>query len=159
MMIKFYEASHSTDMVRWPDGNVEHMEVTHFRVEGGGSLPQVSVGWVLKGRDAFNRPRARVHVLVDGAVQAEFVGVDDYDDTGLLVSVLKLPGGNKHARNLNALPVDYQILRTATFSQLVRQKGAFSSLAVVVKHDDLQAMALYGFLRWRDRRAISGVRR
>jgi hypothetical protein len=152
-MARFHVVSHAPTEVHWPDGSVEEMETTHLNVEFAGGLIKVAVGRVKGGRYAFDEERERVHVVVRGSVQAEFVGTDDYEETGKLVAVLKKPGGNKHAWSVNDLPTDYHSFQTEKFADLIRRPGAFGSLGVVVLTGDIEAMAMYGLLRFRDRKS------
>lgn len=150
-MFRFMRLGTTKDTVRWPEGP-EEMAVTQLRALLPGGAAEVGVGRVLGGRFAFGRVRPRVHVLVGGEVQAEFVGSDDFEQSGEMLSVLKQPGGNKHAVRVSDVPDRYHDLHLELFHDLIRSKGAFSSLAVVAHEDDVETMATYGLLRWMDRK-------
>lgn len=152
-LFEFSVVSHQPFTVRWPEGIEVMDQAVHFSVRWNGQPFRVSVGRVTGGRDAFGRNRERVHVVVENQVRAEFVETDEYESTRELVCVLKRPGGNVHAQRESEVPEDYRNFRLERFSELIRQKGTYKGLAVVVSDTEHQAMATYGLLRWRDRKA------
>lgn len=150
-MFRFMRLGTTKDTVRWPEGP-EEMAVTQLRALLPGGAVEVGVGRVLGGRFAFGRIRPRIHVLVGGEVQAEFVGADDFEQSGEMLSVLKQPGGNKHAARPSDVPEQYHGLHVEPFHDLIRSKRTFSSLAVVAHEDDVETTATCGLLQWLYRR-------
>lgn len=157
-MFAFVRLGRAQREIHWPEGT-EPMEgvVLEARLPGGAAV-EVYVGSVISGREAFGRQRARIHVMIGNDVGAEFVGTDDHESSREVLSVLKLPGGHKHAASLSDVPEQYRRFRTERFSERIRQKWAFSSLAVVAREDDYETMAAYGLCRWLDRRPAAASR-
>ncbi len=76
---------------RWPDTSTEtYASWVEYRAHSADGNHPVRVAF--GDRDTYGKPRRRVLVLIDGHPHAEFLGADDFDCTGDILSEIKVPG-------------------------------------------------------------------
>lgn len=76
---------------RWPGGFVEpYPSWVEYRARSADGEHNVRVAF--GDRDTYGRRRRRVLVLIDGHPHAEFLGADDYERSGDILSEIKVPG-------------------------------------------------------------------
>ena len=73
---------------------MERTKATQFLAVGHGRRLTLYVGKVLGGREAYGRNRARYLVGTGSRVIVEFAGADDYEETGRVFSILRLPSSS-----------------------------------------------------------------
>lgn len=109
-------------------------------------------------RSAGMENRRRAVVFLEGAggsivPAVEFAGANDFQHTGVMASVIKLPrtagAGHRHLRPGMAVPPEYTVegLKLAVYSDLVQGPHAARSMAVVATKDQLDVMAYHGVVR------------
>jgi hypothetical protein len=76
----------------------------------------------------------------------EFAGANDYETSQRLASLIKLPN-RTHLRSGDPIPSDYNGFEIAVYSDVVIGHHAPNGLAVIVRNDDLDAMARHALLR------------
>jgi hypothetical protein len=75
----------------WPDGNQEdYGQWIEYRALGPDAEHTVRIGFAI--RPAYGSPRKRVVVWIDDHPQVEFVGADDFDRSGDVLTEIKVPG-------------------------------------------------------------------
>lgn len=75
---------------RWPDGSTE-LYPSWIEYQALSAERDHSVRLAFGNRDTYGRSRRRVLVLIDGHPHAEFLGGDDFDRTGDILSEIKVP--------------------------------------------------------------------
>ena len=80
----------------------------------------------------------------------EGVASDDYDESGALLSLLRI-GGSAHVRDLTDLPLGYAGFTIVRQSDEIVAKYSRNSLAVKVLEDDLPGWARHAVLRARSK--------
>ena len=115
----------------------------------GRSVP-VRIGFT--DRAAAGRERKRVNVFLEvGSTLiplVQFVGANDYEETGRLASVIKKEDG-PHLRPGEPVPAEYRDMPRCVYSEVVVGKNAARSVAVLAHRDDLALMARHGLIRAR----------
>jgi hypothetical protein len=139
----------------WPLNVIEAFpEAYRAQVPLGSQVVTVTIGFT--DREAVgmkDRRRAVVFIGSPNLVPAvEFSGANDFDKTGLMASVIKLPrrsgGGHQHLRPGQAIPAEYTNgFRLGIYSDVVRGPYAAGSMAVYATKDELDAMARHGLIR------------
>ena len=81
----------------------------------------------------------------------EGVAPDDYDESGALLSLLRI-GGRAHARELTDLPIGYAGFTIVRQSDEIVAKYSPNSLAVKILEDDLPGWARHAILRARSKK-------
>lgn len=104
----------------------------------------IKIGFTVRRTSGKDRRRAVVFIKNSPAV--EFVGADDFEQTGLLASVIKGKDG-KHIRNKEDLPVEYVTMPVNFYTSLVTGSYTAKSVAVVADKDDRTVMARHAFIR------------
>ncbi|MFH1559827.1 MAG: helix-turn-helix domain-containing protein [Chloroflexota bacterium] len=124
----------------------EAYETTRYIGTGGRSLV-FTVGFA--NRKIGGQLRRRVTVWLDKRRPlVEFAGGHDYDTSGILASVIKLPN-NKQLRPTEPIPPEYGGFKTASYESVVRVAGASRNLAIVVHKSDLELMVRHAIIRAR----------
>lgn len=76
---------------RWPSGNEEpYPHWIEYHAIGADGKHHVRIGFGT--RQVYGHDRKRVVVWIDGHPHAEFLGADDFDHSGDVVSEIKVPG-------------------------------------------------------------------
>jgi hypothetical protein len=103
-------------------------------------------------RVAAGMERKRVNVFLENGSTliplVQFVGANDYHETGRLASVIKKEEG-PHLRPGEPVPREYQDLPMCVYSEVVVGKNAARSAAVLAHRDDLSLMGRHGLIRAR----------
>lgn len=130
-------------------GGVEAVEATVFEVARHNVTLKLRVGAVEGGRAAYGADRVRYHVALGSKVLVEFTGADDFDESGRVFTILKRADRTQVMEG-GVVPEAYRGFNIAPVADLVYDGKRHRSLAIVLHHDDIEAMAKCGFLRWRD---------
>lgn len=129
---------------RWPVGE-EHFErgwsytatigSTTFRVRHG-----------IGGREVYGQYRVHSVTWLDGQPMVEGVAPDDYDESGALLSTLRVEG-KAHVYELAGLPIGYAGFTVVRHNDEINAKYSRKSLAAKILEDDLGAWARHAVLR------------
>lgn len=150
----------------WPVGREHYRDYTVFvgETDREGAV-HVALG-VAPGYQSWGR--ARIHVvafLTGGSPQiplAEFIGTDDYAETGDLVAVIRGRGEPKSKKMFgpgDPLPRTYaERFRTALYNDHIRAPGAWSKVALLVHQDQHEAMLNHALLQARRRGDLAQMR-
>lgn len=103
-------------------------------------------------RFAAGMERKRVNVFLEAGSAliplVQFVGTNDYEETGRFASVVKKEDGS-HLRPGEPVPAEYRDMPRCVYSEVVVGKNAARSVAVLAHRDDLTLMARHGLIRAR----------
>ena len=75
---------------KWPEDVETFTNFVDYVAEGADGEHQVRVGFT--EREAYGKLRVRIVVWIDGYPHAEFLGADDCEKSGDVLSVIKLSG-------------------------------------------------------------------
>lgn len=133
---------------RWPEG-VEHFDHGwEFTAHTGGDSHLVRHG--ISGREVYGKYRAHSVTWLDKQPMVEGVAPDDYDESGALLSLLRI-GGSAHVRELTDLPMGYAGFTIVRQSDEIIAKHSRNSLSVKILEDDLPGWARHAILRARSK--------
>jgi hypothetical protein len=129
---------------RWPeeDEDFSHGWEADAVFRGRGYRIRLGIG----ERQVYGRLRAHTVTWVDSVPAVEGVAADDYEESNGLLSVLRHPD-KKHIRDLNDVPEDYRGFDLVLHSDEIQARYSRRSIAVKIRHDDLERWALHALLR------------
>lgn len=133
---------------RWPEG-IEHFDhgweyIAH--TDSGSYRVKHGIG----GREVYGRYRAHSVTWLGKQPMVEGVAPDDYDESGALLSLLRIDG-SAHVRELTDLPMGYAGFTIIRQSDEIVAKYSRNSLSVKILEDDLSAWARHAILRSRSK--------
>lgn len=131
----------------WPDGTPSKFrEVLEGSVKTSSKNHAVRIGltnWIAAEED-----RERVVVFIDGRPMVEFVAANDYKDSNLMASVIKISG--RQVRPVLGTPDSYRHLKVRPYNDLIIGRYASSNLAVVCERNDTETMLEHALIRWEE---------
>ncbi|HEY7158475.1 MAG TPA: hypothetical protein VH575_31310 [Gemmataceae bacterium] len=142
----------------WPrTAGIDPDDVTEYHAPAfAAAVPlqgrRVTVRIGLTDRIAAGMERKRANVFLEaGSVLiplVQFVGANNYEETGRLASIIKKEDG-PHLRPGEPVPAEYRDMPRCVYSEVVVGKNAARSVAVLAHCDDLTLMARHGLIRAR----------
>lgn len=129
---------------RWPTDAEEFARGWDLVVRASGGTYRLRHG--IGRRLAYGRYRVRTVTWVQNQPTVEGVEADDYNETGGLISVLRL-GGRTHVRSRAAIPAGYAGFQVVDHATEIRARYTRHSLAVKLAEDDLVGWARHALLR------------
>ncbi|MEP7224962.1 MAG: DUF6884 domain-containing protein, partial [Actinomycetota bacterium] len=129
---------------RWPEGDEHFERGWNYTATIGPISFRVRHG--IGGREVYGRYRVHSVTWLDGQPMVEGVASDDYDESGALLSTLRI-GGKAHVRDAADLPLAYAGYTIVRQSDEINAKYSRQSLAIKVLADDLGAWARHAVLR------------
>lgn len=136
----------------WPNGfTEEYPEAYEGSVSDRDIIFEVKVG--ICNRNSAGQDRKRVTIFLNGRPTVEFIGTNDFSETGHVVSVVTLPNKKRLKPNQN-VPVEYRSMNLVRFNSVVIGPRAATTMAVLAKIDDLDTMIAHAIIRadYRDRK-------
>jgi len=136
---------------KWPDGTVEvYHEAHEGMVKTDSAQIQVKVG--IGERSAAGRMRKRVVIFLDNRPTVEFAGVDDFDKSGLVASVITLRN-RKRLKPGQRVPDEYRSFQLVRYNTVITGPRAMSAMGVLAKINDFDTMISHALIRakFRDR--------
>lgn len=132
---------------RWPGGNVEsYPHWIEYRAAGADGEHRVRIGFGV--RAVYGRDRKRVVVWFDARPQAEFLGADDFEHSGDVLSEIKVPGDTgERIYPQEAVPERYSGLPVAGLPTRVSGPGVHGAWAVVANVSDHRVLFSLAALR------------
>jgi len=134
---------------KWPDGDETFDYFVEYEVKAEDGDHKVKIGF--GKRETYSMiDRKRVFVLIDGKVYAEFLGADDFEVSGEVLSEIKVPGnvGERICRYPEeAVPERYNMFNVEGLPLRVRSKGVHGSWAVVASIGDHKTLVALAGLR------------
>lgn len=137
----------------WPNGAVEKYESwVEYQARSTDSEHRIKIAFGY--RPTYGVKRRRVLVLIDGHPHAEFLGADDFDHTGDVVSEIKVPGdvGERICRYPNeVIPERYGGFPVLGLPSRVTGKGVHKAWGVVANISDHRTLCGLAALRRSER--------
>lgn len=136
----------------WPGGTVEeYTQACEGTVKVDDTQVAAKIG--IGDRYAAGKMRKRVVVFLDGRPTVEFAGLDDFDKSSLVASVITLRN-RKRLRPGQRIPDEYKPFRLVRYNTVVTGPRAMSAMAVVASIDDYKTMVSHAVIRamFRERR-------
>lgn len=96
-------------------------------------------------RKAAGKERRRVTIWNGNRAIVEFAGSNNYENDGLLASVIKLK--NNKQLTYQKIPGEYKNFNLKRYNTIVKGPRASTSLAIVVNKDDLKSMLEHAMIR------------
>lgn len=124
----------------WPEGS-ETFDWIEFQARTQEGVIPVRIGYCK--RRVYGRERARVVVFIDGHPHAEFLGADDFDKSGDVLSEIRVPGdqGLRMCRYPDdAVPERYSGFNVCGLPTRVSGPGLRNAWAVVANVSDVRTM-------------------
>lgn len=132
---------------RWPkEGGslIEHYDKSYIGTKIiDGQQVALKVGFT--DRKAAGQVRKRVTVWLGNRPLVEFAGGNDYDNDGLLASVIRLK--NNKQLTYQRIPAEYQKFKVQRYNSVVVGPRASTAFAIVVHKDDLTSMLEHALIR------------
>jgi len=130
---------------KWPDGTIEeYHEAYEGTVKTDTAQIQVKVG--IGERFAAGKRRKRVVVFLDNRPTVEFAGVDDFDKSGLVASVITLRN-RKRLKPGQRIPDEYRSFQLVRYNTVITGPRAMSAMGVLAKINDFATMILHALIR------------
>ncbi len=148
-----YEASDFIELepfdYQWPKAQ-EHFEngyETTKTINGRGHTFRIG----FTNRQAAGQMRRRIVVWINNWPIVEFAAGNNYENDGLLASVIKTPNG-KQLRPTAKVPEEYRSFNVARYDSIVQGPYASKNMAVIVLKGDLEAMIRHATIRgiWKE---------
>ncbi len=132
----------------WPKGGVENYDFIEYQAitEDGEHKVKILFG----EREVYGKTRARVMVLIDDKLCAEFVGADDFEKTGEVLSEIRVRHNNQTKMCTYAddpIPERYTMFRVEGLSNRIKGKGVHNAWAVVANVSDHKSLITLASLR------------
>lgn len=130
---------------KWPDGTIEEYHEAYEGVVKTDSA-QIQVKLGIGERFAAGKRRKRVVVFLDNRPTVEFAGVDDFDKSGLVASVITLPN-RKRLKPGQRVPDEYRPFQLVKYNTVVTGPRAMSAMGVLAKINDFATMISHALIR------------
>jgi len=129
----------------WPGGDIEdYPEAFEGLAKNKYGNFEIKIG--IGDRYAAGKIRKRVVVFVNGRPTVEFVGIDDFENTKLTMSLITLPN-RKRLTARQAIPSEYKSFTIAKYNSLITGPHSMSTMAVLSKIDDYDTMVAHALIR------------
>ena len=129
---------------QWPK-EVEHFEYGYETTREINNREHVfKIGFT--NRKAAGKMRRRIVVWLNNWPVVEFAGGNNFENDGLLASVIKLPNG-KQLRSSGKIPDEYRDFQIDRYDSLVQGPYASRNMAVIISKDDLESMLRHAVIR------------
>lgn len=140
---------------KWPDGSTEKYQnwIDYQGVASDGEH-RIRIGFCR--RTVYGKERERVTVWINGTPRAEFVGADDFDASGEVLSEIRVHGkiGEPMSRYpSDAIPERYTVFHTVGLPTRIRAKGVRGAWAIVANVSDHRTMIGLAALRRLERKS------
>lgn len=130
---------------RWPE-YTEHF-VSRWRGKARSGSRTFRVEHAVGSRDAYGEHRVHTVTFVNGQPSVEGVAADDYQRSSSLISLIKIGGGHKLAKDPADVPLDYRDLEIVNHADEIDAPYTKSCLALKIELDELDTWALHAVTR------------
>ncbi len=135
---------------RWPTDIEEFQRGWNFTVRAGSGIARVRIG--VGHRKVYGMDRVHTVTWLNGQPIVEGVAADDYEDSGGLISLLRI-AGRAMVRHAGELPSGYAGFQVVDHAAEIRARYTRHGLAVKLDEDDLLGWARHALLRARSKAA------
>jgi hypothetical protein len=133
---------------RWPASTEDYANSILYLAMADDREHEIRIGF--GNRDAYRRERPRVVIWIDNYPQAEFVGADDFDTSGEVLSEIIVPsnGSSRICRyQEEPIPERYMMFNTVGLPVRIAARGVHRAWAVVANIADHRTMIAVASLR------------
>jgi excisionase family DNA binding protein len=128
----------------WPNKREEHYKDAFSATANvGGQVRKILIG-LSESRKPDKRKKRTV--FVDGRPMVQFKAADDFDHSGLMLSIIKTDD-RKHLRPTDPIPPEYQGFRVDPYRIYIDEAHTSKNMAVVCSRDDFDAMTNHALIR------------
>ena len=129
----------------WPNGVTEEYSSAYEGTYDDTSRHfEVKLG--IGEREAAGKNRKRVLVLLNGRPTVEFAGVDDFERSELVASLITLPN-KKRLKPHQPIPKEYRSFDVRQYNSIIKGPRAAKTMAVVAKIDDVDTIVSHAINR------------
>jgi hypothetical protein len=139
---------------KWPTEEEIYNYYVEYKTVTATSTHKVRIGYCL--REVYGKNRMRVVVWIDGNPQAEFVGTDDFNKSGEVLSEIKLPskGSTRMCRYPDdVIPERYILFNVVGMPTRIKTSGVHNAWAVSANIADHKTMIALASLRRLEKRS------
>ena len=133
---------------KWPKDTEDYPNSIEYRALADDGEHQIRIGF--GSRHTYGRERTRVVVWIDNYPQAEFVGADDFNTSGEVLSEIIVPsdGSSRICRYPDEpIPERYTMFNTVGLPVRILAPGVHRAWAVAVNIADHKSMVAVAALR------------
>jgi len=131
---------------KWPTVSEKFNHSIRYRALDEDGSHEIKIGFGV--RHAYRKDRTRVVVWIDDYPEAEFVGADDFDLSGDLLSEIKIRGGKEICKyGEDSAPARYAPFHVVGLKNRIHGKGVRNAWAVVANVADHKTMIALAALR------------
>jgi excisionase family DNA binding protein len=128
----------------WPNTKKEDFDTAFTAtVNSPGGSKRVLVGYT---NSTMHGKRRKTVVFVDGRPMVRFKAADNFDSSGLMLSIVKT-GDRKQLRPGDPVPPEYAKFQLVSYRDHIDMPYSSKNMALMCKHDDLQTMAEHALIR------------
>lgn len=138
---------------QWPAGTEAFDNFVEYGAIAEDGEHNVKIGF--GRRHTYRRDRIRVVIWIDDHPHAEFLGVDDFESSGEVLSEIKVPGdvGERICRYPDEpIPERYMMFRVEGLPVRIQGPGVHRAWAVVTNIADHETLIVLAALRRLERR-------
>jgi hypothetical protein len=139
---------------KWPSGDTEIYDYfVEYSVIAEDGQHSVKIGF--GKRPVYGTDRVRVVVWIDGYPHAQFLGTDDFERSGEVLSEIKIAGsdGERICRYPDdVVPERYSMFRVEGLPIRIRDPGVYNAWAIVSNIADHKTLIALAMLRRLERR-------
>jgi len=138
---------------QWPEGTEAYDHFVEYEATAEDGKHNVKIGF--GKRYTYGRERIRVVIWIDDHPHAEFLGVDDFENSGEVLSEIKVPGdvGERICRYPDEpIPERYAMFNVEGLPIRVQGPGVHNAWAVVTNIADHRTLTALAALRRLERR-------
>lgn len=138
---------------KWPESTETFDYFMEYIAKAEDSEHNVKIGF--GKRPAYGKDRFRVVIWIDGNPDAEFVGADDFEKSGEVLSEIKVPGnvGERICRYPEEpIPERYSMFNVEGLPLRVKGSGVHGAWAVVANIGEHKTLIALAALRRLERR-------
>jgi hypothetical protein len=132
---------------QWPEGPETYYFIEYIAMDEEGEHA-VKIGF--GERHTYGRDRIRIVIWIDGHPHAEFLGADDFEQSGEVLSEIKVPGdaGERICRYPDEfIPERYSMFNIEGLTLRVQNPGVHGAWAVVANISDHKTLIALAALR------------
>ncbi len=134
----------------WPDNIEAFSHWIDYVVREGKDEFIVRIAFGI--REVYQKHRARVISWIDGNPEVEFFGIDDYANTGDMITEIKVDGNKMCRYPDDPIPLEYGSFNVVGLPTVVKAPGIRSAWGVLANISDHKTILHMAFLRKHQRR-------
>ncbi|RZB35821.1 MAG: hypothetical protein SRB2_02746, partial [Desulfobacteraceae bacterium Eth-SRB2] len=135
----------------WPGGDVENFDTAiSYKVASADGEAEITIGYGY--RVTYGTKRRRVVVWIDNYPYAEFMGADDFEVTGEVLSEIRIWDDENDSKRMcryavDIIPERYSMFRAGSLKHRVTGDGVHDAWAVIANVADHKCMSALAAMR------------